>query len=147
MEDAMSWAFLIPLLVVPQSAAADSDATKEIQKVINDQAIAWNKGDLEGFMAGYWKSDELTFFSGKDKTKGWKATLERYRKRYQGKDKEMGKVTFTELQVEVIGDDRAWVRGHWRVVTKKETLQGLFTLIFKKTADGWRIIHDHTSSG
>jgi beta-aspartyl-peptidase (threonine type) len=127
---------------------ADVDATKKaIQKVIDNQAAAWNKGDLEGFMAGYWKSDDLTFFSGKDKTKGWKATLERYRKRYQAKDKEMGKLTFSELQVEPLGTDGAWVRGSWKVVTKKETLQGLFTLIFKKTADGWRIVHDHTSSG
>jgi beta-aspartyl-peptidase (threonine type) len=140
---------LICSALAPMSGAepADSDATKAIQKVINDQATAWNKGDLEGFMAGYWKSDDLTFFSGKDKTKGWNATLENYRKRYQGKDKEMGKVTFSELQVELMGTNSAWVRGRWKVVTKKQTLQGLFTLIFKKTTAGWRIIHDHTSSG
>jgi beta-aspartyl-peptidase (threonine type) len=118
-----------------------------IQKVIDDQAAAWNLGDLEGFMTGYWKSDDLSFFSGKDHTQGWKATLERYRKRYQAEGKEMGKVVFTEVQIEPLGADSAFVRGRWQVITKKETLQGLFTLIVKKTADGWRIVHDHTSGG
>ena len=97
-------------------------------------------------MAGYWKSDDLTFFSGKDQTKGWKATLERYRKRYQADGKEMGKLAFRDLQIEVLGPDSAYVRGRWQLEMKKEKLGGLFTLIFKKTPDGWRIVHDHTSS-
>jgi ketosteroid isomerase-like protein len=126
----------------------DADAEKKaIQKVLDDQVAAWNKGDLEGFMAGYWKSDELSFFSGKDKTLGWRATLERYRKRYQAEGKEMGKLTFSELQIDLLGSDAAYVRARWQVVMKKETLQGLFTVIFKKTADGWRVVHDHTSQG
>ena len=120
---------------------------KAIRKVLDDQVAAWNKGDLEGFMAGYWKSDELTFFSGKEVTKGWNATLERYKKRYQSEGKEMGKLTFSELSIDVLGPEAAVVRGRWKVVTSKETLQGLFTLIFKKTADGWKIVHDHTSAG
>src|SRR5262245_59856048 len=62
---------------------AETLGKKAITKVLDDQVVAWNKGDLEGFMAGYWKSDDLTFFSGKDVTKGWDATLERYKKRYQ----------------------------------------------------------------
>jgi beta-aspartyl-peptidase (threonine type) len=122
-------------------------AVKAIRKVIADQAAAWNKGDLEGFMAGYWKSDELTFFTGKDPTKGWNATLERYRKRYQGKGKEMGKLTFSDLRVDLLGFEGALVRGRWRVVQTEATLQGLFTVIFRKTPDGWKIVHDHTSGG
>jgi beta-aspartyl-peptidase (threonine type) len=131
-----------------QIAASDNEvAKKAVQKVVDDQAAAWNKGDLEGFMAGYWKSDELTFFSGKDITKGWNATLERYKKRYQSEGKEMGKLTFSDLKIEVLGPESAVVRGRFRLVTSKETPQGLFTLLFKKTADGWKIVHDHTSSG
>src|SRR5215831_5140393 len=122
-------------------------AKAPVQKVLDDQVAAWNKGDLEGFMAGYWKSDELTFFSGKDVTKGWNATLERYKKRYQAEGKEMGKLTFSELKIEMLGEEGALVRGRWKVVTSKETLQGLFTVIFKKTSDGWKIVHDHTSAG
>jgi beta-aspartyl-peptidase (threonine type) len=124
-----------------------SAVQKAIQKVLDDQVAAWNKGDLESFMAGYWKSDELTFFSGKEVTKGWRATLERYKKRYQADGKEMGKLTFSELQIDPLGPKGAAVRGRWKVVTSKETLEGLFTLIFEKTADGWKIVHDHTSAG
>lgn len=138
------------LLVIGEILAADtnSDASrKAIRKVLDDQASAWNKGDLEGFMAGYWKSDALSFFSGKDRTQGWKATLERYRKRYQAEGKEMGQLTFSELEIDLLGPEGALVRGRWQVVTKKETLQGLFTLVVRKTPDGWRIVHDHTSAG
>jgi beta-aspartyl-peptidase (threonine type) len=127
---------------------SQADAARQaIQKVLADQVAAWNRGDLEGFMAGYWKSDELSFFSGKDKTLGWKATLERYRKRYQAEGKEMGKLTFSELQIDLLGPDAAYVRGRWKVEMKNEAPQGLFTVIFKKTPDGWRIVHDHTSTG
>ena len=137
------------VLVFTHSLRGDEQVLhkKAVQKVLDDQVAAWNKGDLEGFMAGYWKSDELTFFSGKDVTKGWDATLERYKKRYQAEGKEMGKLTFSELKIEMLGDDSAFVRGRFKLVTSKETPQGLFTLIFKKTADGWKIVHDHTSAG
>jgi len=127
---------------------APAEAAKEaIQKVLTVQAAAWNRGDLDGFMAGYWRSPELSFFSGKDRTRGWDATLERYRKRYQSEGRDMGKVTFSDIDIEVLGPDSAWVRGRWQVVTSKETVGGLFTLIFKKLPEGWRIVHDHTSSG
>jgi beta-aspartyl-peptidase (threonine type) len=138
------------LALAPAVARSDEpkdDAAKKITQVLEMQAAAWNKGDLKGFMAGYWKSPDLTFFSGKDKTRGWQATLERYEKRYQAEGKEMGKLTFSDLDIDVLGPDSAVVRGHWKVVTSKETLGGLFTLIFKKMPEGWRIVHDHTSAG
>jgi uncharacterized protein (TIGR02246 family) len=117
-----------------------------IQRVIDDQAKAWNKGDLPGFMKGYLESEDLTFFSGDKKTKGWKATLERYQKRYQADGKDMGKLSFEELSIELLGDDHALVRGRYRLQLKSETPTGIFTLILRKTPAGWRIIHDHTSS-
>jgi len=126
--------------------ASKSDAKKAIQKVLDDQVVAWNKGDLEGFMQGYWQSPELSFFSGGNKTAGWQATLERYRKKYQGEDKEMGKLAFRELSIEVLGADHAVVKGRWQLKLKNETVGGLFTLICRKLKDGWRIVHDHTSS-
>jgi beta-aspartyl-peptidase (threonine type) len=139
------------LLVTGVPGAAElpeaAPVKKEIVRVLNGQVLAWNKGDLEGFMQGYWKSPDLTFFSGKEITKGWQATLERYRKRYQAEGKEMGKLTFSDLEIEVVGPDSAFVRGRWKVVTSKETLGGLFTLLFKKRPEGWRIVHDHTSAG
>src|SRR5262249_30083252 len=128
---------LLTAFSVADPRFAEGDEPKQaIEKVLNDQVAAWNKGDLEAFMASYWKSDALTFFSGKDVTKGWNATLERYKKRYQAEGKEMGKLTFSELQIDPTNAESAFVRGRWKVVTSKETLQGLFTLIFKKTADG-----------
>jgi beta-aspartyl-peptidase (threonine type) len=125
-----------------QSAAAK----KAIRKVLDRQVAAWNKGDLEAFMTGYWKSADLMFFSGKDKTRGWEATLKRYRKKYQSEGRKMGKLTFSELEIEVLGPASAWARGRWKVVLDKETPSGLFTLILKKMPEGWRIVHDHTSA-
>jgi beta-aspartyl-peptidase (threonine type) len=119
---------------------------KAVRQVVNDQQTAWNKGDLEGFMAGYWKSPELTFYSGKDKTRGWQATMERYVKKYRADGKEMGKLTFSELEVEVLGSDAALVRGRWQLELSKDKPGGLFTLLFKRLPEGWRIVHDHTSN-
>jgi beta-aspartyl-peptidase (threonine type) len=143
----VAWLFILFHGGILAQQGETETAKKAIQKILEDQAEAWNKADLEGFMAGYWKSDDLSFFSGKDKTLGWKATLERYRKRYQSEGREMGKLTFSELQIEPLGPDAAWVRGRWKLKMKKEMPHGLFTLIFKKTADGWKIVHDHTSAG
>jgi ketosteroid isomerase-like protein len=120
---------------------------KAVREVLDAQVAAWNKGDLKGFMAGYWKSEKLTFFSGDKIEHGWQATYERYQKRYQAEGREMGKLSFSELDIEMLGDDTAWVRGRWKLATSKDTPAGLFTLIFKKLPEGWRIVHDHTSAG
>jgi beta-aspartyl-peptidase (threonine type) len=126
-------------------AQEGDEAKKAIRKVLDDQAGAWNKGDLPGFMDGYWKSEDLRFFSGANVTSGWQATLDRYRKKYQADGKKMGQLTFSELEIELLGPDAALVRGRWQVVIGEEKLGGLFTLICKKLAPGWRIVHDHTS--
>jgi beta-aspartyl-peptidase (threonine type) len=140
--------FLPLILTLGCLAPAESPeetARKAIQEVLDDQATAWNKGDLEGFMKGYWKSDKLTFFSGNERTSGWQATLERYQKKYQGEGKEMGKLTFRDVEIELLGPDAAVVRGRFQLVRSKDKPTGLFTLIMKKVPEGWRIIHDHTS--
>jgi len=123
-------------------APAPEDAIKQ---VLDDQVAAWNKGDLDGFMKGYWKSPDLTFFSGNNKKQGWLATKDRYVKDYKSEGKEMGQLSFTDLQIEMLGADNAFVRGRFQLVMEKDKPTGLFTLIFKRTTDGWRIIHDHTS--
>jgi beta-aspartyl-peptidase (threonine type) len=133
---------------VPRDAKAPREGDEQraaVQLVLESQVKAWNRGDLEGFMAGYWKDDGLTFFSGKDPTKGWQATLERYRKKYQADGKEMGQLSFSDLDIHSSGERTAWVRGRWKLMTSKETFGGLFTLIVEKKTDGWRIVHDHTS--
>jgi ketosteroid isomerase-like protein len=127
----------------PEPPPTDQDA---VRQVLLDQQAAWNRGDLEAFMAGYWHSPELTFFSGGSERHGWDDTLARYRQRYQGEGREMGRLTFDDLRVDPVAPDAAYVRGRWQVVTSKETLGGLFTLVFRKFPEGWRIVHDHTSS-
>lgn len=128
---------------LPGQVPSDKDT---VQKVLDDQVVAWNKGDIEGFMAGYWKSPELSFFSGNTKTTSWQATLDRYKKKYQGEGKEMGKLAFQEIAVVLIGTEHALVKGRWQLTLTNEKVGGLFTLLLKKQPDGWRIIHDHTSN-
>jgi ketosteroid isomerase-like protein len=140
---------LVVLLIAPPALAKepkdpDSDA---VIKVLTDQQDAWNRADLKGFMEGYWNSPELSFYSSRNKTKGWKETYERYQKRYQAEGREMGKLTFSELGAERLSESKFLVRGRWKVDLKAETLDGLFTLIVAKKPEGWRIVHDHTSAG
>jgi beta-aspartyl-peptidase (threonine type) len=136
----------VPLIVLLLATAEQPDAARAIRQVLDEQVSAWNKGDLPGFMAGYWQSPDLSFFSGKERTRGWQATLDRYRKKYQAEGREMGKLSFREIEVEMLTTDHALVKGRWELVLKKETHGGLFTLIMKKLTPGWRIVHDHTSS-
>ena len=136
-------AIILSLVLAGAAAAGEPEA---IRKVLDDQVKAWNRGDLESFMAGYWKSEKLTFFSGNQRTAGWQATLDRYRKRYQADGKDMGKLAFADLAVEMLGRDAALVRGRFRLQIGNETSTGLFTLILRRLPDGWRIVHDHTSS-
>jgi ketosteroid isomerase-like protein len=117
-----------------------------IRNVLHSQVDAWNRQDLEGFMAGYWNSPSLTFFSGATETHGWQETLERYRKRYQAPGTEMGKLEFSDLQVELLGPSSAFVRGKFRLtLSNGKQPHGLFTLVFRQFPEGWRIIHDHSS--
>jgi beta-aspartyl-peptidase (threonine type) len=117
-----------------------------IRKVIADQQAAWNRQDLEGFMAGYWNSPELTFFSGAHESRGWQAALDRYKKNYQGAGHEMGKLEFANLQIELLGTDAAFVRGEFHLtMSDGKTPHGLFTLVFRKFPQGWKIVHDHSA--
>ena len=117
-----------------------------IRKVIEDQHAAWNRQDLEGFMAGYWNSHELTFFSGAHESKGWQAALDRYKKNYQGEGREMGKLEFANLRIEMLGPEAAFVRGEFHLtMSDGKTPHGLFTLVFRKFPEGWKIVHDHSA--
>ncbi len=117
-----------------------------VKQVLRAQQEAWNRHDLDAFMAGYWNSPELTFFSGAKGRHGWQETVDRYKATYQSPGHEMGKLEFSELRIEALGADAAFVRGEWHLtMTDGKTPHGLFTLVFRKFADGWKIVHDHTS--
>ena len=137
------------LLCAVSAPAQNLYSTTEpaVRQVLQRQQEAWNHHDLESFMSGYWNSPELTFFSGAKISSGWQATIERYRKTYQSQGREMGKLEFSDLNIEVLAPDAAFVRGAWHLtMSDGKTPHGLFTLIFRKFPDGWKIIHDHTSA-
>lgn len=132
-------------------AASDANVANhmaaDIERVLRTQQDAWNRHDLDAFMEGYWKSPDLTFFSGTKESKGWQATIDRYRATYQSAGKEMGKLEFSELRIEPLGPEGAFVRGVWQLtMSDGKTPHGRFTLIFRKFPDGWKIVHDHTSA-
>src|SRR5262245_43788578 len=108
----MSWTTLMPLNLEPTDVAT---AQAEIQQLLDGQTAAWNRGDLEGFMTGYWRSPELTLSSGKDCFRGWQSTLERYQHRYQGDARLMGQLNLGELEIEILGPQSALVRGRWHM--------------------------------
>ena len=131
--------------LVPNAYAADSESA--IKHVLTAQQEAWNRRDLDGFMSGYWNSPDLTFFSGAKETRGWQATLERYRATYNSPGHAMGKLDFSDLRIEMLGPEGAFVRGAWHLTMPEgKNPGGKFTLIFRKFGDGWKIIHDHTSA-
>lgn len=142
------WLCVVALLALSLCVQAQTTiADAAVRKVLDDQVAAWNAGKLEAFMVGYWKSPDLTFVSGGRKLNGWDATLERYRKTYQAEGKEMGKLAFLDLDVQQLGPASAFVRGQFQLkLSDGKELGGRFTLVFRKFKDGWKIIHDHTSS-
>lgn len=137
-------AVLIPCVGQASGPANDEAA---IGRVLHTQQDAWNRHDLDAFMQGYWNSPELTFFSGAAERRGWHATLDRYRATYTSPGHEMGKLDFSNLRIETLGKDAAFVRGEWHLtMSDGKTPHGLFTLVFRRFADGWKIVHDHTSA-
>jgi uncharacterized protein (TIGR02246 family) len=117
---------------------------KEIRALLSAQQKAWNDGDIEGFMEYYWKSDSLRFMTKEKVTKGWNATLKRYKQGYPDKAS-MGQLDFDILSVEILGAEYALVTGKWTVVAFNEKQSGHFNLLLRKLNGKWRIVLDHTS--
>jgi ketosteroid isomerase-like protein len=135
------------LFAAPTPLQSSGNAKAAVEQVLHIQQDAWNRHDLDAFMAGYWNSPDLTFFSGAKETAGWQATLDRYRATYASPGHEMGKLDFSDLRIEMLGPEAAFVRGAWQLtLSDGKTPHGRFTLVFRKFPDGWKIIHDHTSA-
>jgi ketosteroid isomerase-like protein len=138
---------VVPAQAADSSPRSATSAEQAIRGVLDGQVAAWNRGDLDGFMQGYWRSPDLTFYSGGTVSTGWDAARARYQRRYQGKGREMGTLDFSKLEIHSLGSNDAWVGGRWHLKMRNgKDLGGLFTLIFKKQLEGWRIVHDHPSS-
>ena len=117
---------------------------KEIQGVIAAQQSAWNRGDLDGFMAGYWQSDSLSFVGSKGVMYGWQATLDNYKKSYPSPEI-MGKLNFTLLQIKPIAKHTVYVVGKWQLTRSVGDVGGHFTLVWQKIKGKWVIVSDHSS--
>jgi ketosteroid isomerase-like protein len=133
------------LMAATCCARADS-AEQSIRRVLTDQAQAWNRGDIDGYMTGYDNSPETTFI-GKTVQHGYQDVLRNYHERYPEREN-MGTLTFTDLTVKLLGGDYASVTGRFhlqRTAAGGGDTSGVFSLLFQRTRMGWKIVLDHTS--
>ena len=134
------------------SSAGSADETTHrqadrsaIRAVLDAQQQAWNRGDVDAFLTGYWHSPDLTFSGSNGISRGWDAVLARYKKNYPDRSA-MGTLDFSNLEFRFLGPDAALVLGHWHLKREKDELGGIFSLVWQRFPEGWRIIHDHTSA-
>jgi len=120
-------------------------AENAIRAVLTAQVAAWNRGDVDSFMTSYWKSEKTEFVGSSGIFRGWQAVLERYQKTYPDRSA-MGTVTFTDLEVTMLSSSAALVVGKYHLVRESDHPEGVFTLVFRKFPEGWRIINDHTTA-
>ncbi len=124
------------------SHVADRAALDEL---LSTQQAAWNRGDIDAFMQGYAKTDDIIFTSGGKIRRGFTETLEKYRKAYVAKGV-MGHLEFEVLEVRWLGADAAILLGRYTLTETPKAGSGLFTLIFERFPEGWKCVHDHTSA-
>lgn len=146
---------LLMLIALVVKAGTGNDSS-EIKKVMDAQETAWNNGDLDGFMAGYWRSDKVKFVSKNGVTYGWQKVYDNYKKSYPDKAA-MGNLKFEIISIESLDDEnfhavsfgkknKAYmVTGKWETSNTSKAANGFFTLIFKKINGNWVIVADHTS--
>jgi ketosteroid isomerase-like protein len=135
----------IPVALAPRVNAPPENADQRaIIAVMNEQQEAWNRGDVAGFMKGYWTSPQLTFAGATSFYRGWEPVLNRYKRDYPNQAA-MGQLNFSELEIRTLGPDAALVLGKWHLTRAAGDAGGIFTLVFQRFPEGWRIIHDHTT--
>ncbi|MDQ8004615.1 MAG: DUF4440 domain-containing protein [Pedobacter sp.] len=134
------------LLVVLSTTAMAQNAQDRaaILKVLENQRQGWNKGDMDDYMQGYWKSDSLLFVGKNGPTYGWQKTLDNYKKGYPDKSA-MGFLTFGIKKVEFLAKDKAFVLGSWNLKREKDEPKGYFTLLLRKIDGEWKVVVDHSS--
>lgn len=142
-------AMALLLLSLPGFSAAESPPEDRIVAEITEIILAgvegWNQGDIEEFMGQYWQSDDLRFASGGTVSFGWRTVLDRYENRYPDRQA-MGHLVFSDLDVRLLGAEAALAFGRWTLEREGDAPTGLFTLVLRRLPEGWRIVHDHTSS-
>lgn len=160
--EAIAFAFLLVTPITVWATTQDSEPPDEpmsiegpqignteieaaIRAVLDAQRDAWNRGDLEGYIDGYDRSPHTEFVGGDTITRGWQTVLDRYKKNYNSREK-MGVLTFSDVEITMLSKDAALVLGRWHLKRANDEPHGTFTLLFRKTKAGWKIVHDHTSS-
>ena len=131
--------------LVAQTAGQRDGDRAAIQEVLRAQQAAWNRGDVDAFLVGYWHSPELTFSGSSGVSRGWDGVRARYKKNYPDRAA-MGQLDFSELEFRFLGPDTALVLGRWHLKREKDEIGGMFSLVWQRFPDGWKIIHDHTSA-
>ena len=140
---------MLCLILILFFAAMDyawGGAQEEIRMMLEEQDAAWNRGDLDGFMKPYDNTSELVFIGSQGPVRSSKTMKEGYEARYKTGKSDFGKLTFSQLEIEELGPDLARAWGKWLVEQDQKKLSGWFSLILRKKPEGWRIIHDHSSS-
>jgi hypothetical protein len=143
-SDSMYKFFILFGILFLTACVDREDIQYDIRNVMFKQQEAWNKGDLKGFMQGYWKSDSLRFLGKDGVTQGWEASLKRYENAYPTPEK-MGRLKFENLRIEVLSSEEAYVDGRWNLYRSLDTLSGHFTLLWKRVDGQWVIVSDHSS--
>jgi ketosteroid isomerase-like protein len=136
--------YFVILCFVSTNIFAQSKDESAIRDILAKQSIAWNQGNIEGFMKGYWENDSLMFIGKKGLTYGWQNTLNNYRKNYPDA-KAMGQLTFTLLMLKPLSNEYETVIGKWHLERTDDNLEGHFTLLFRKINGKWLIVMDHSS--
>jgi beta-aspartyl-peptidase (threonine type) len=119
---------------------------QSLQALIDNQQDAWNRGDLAGYMDGYARTPQLVFTSGNRIRRGWDETMAAYQKRYGGNSAGMGHLAMDVIEVQPVGSDGAVLLGRWRLTETPQAGGGVFSVVAERRPEGWRIVHDHTSS-
>jgi ketosteroid isomerase-like protein len=133
-----------PLSAAPPDKSA-SEQEVQIRDLLDNQIAAWNRGDLRAFMFGYWDSDKLEFIGAGGIVRGWKQVLQRYQSAYPDVAS-MGRLSFTNLEVNLVCPESAYVVGEYQLWRANDVRSGVFTLELKKSFDGWKIVVDHSTS-
>ena len=122
-----------------------TSAEQDVRSVLEKQVAEWNAGNLAGFMETYARNDSTRFASGGDVLFGWRTVFDRYRRKYGDKET-MGTLRMSDIDVQALGPDSALAFGRWHLKRQGGDSSGLYTLVLRKTREGWRIVHDHTSA-
>jgi len=141
-------ALVAGIVRAPKLSAASDERENDraaITKILEPQQNNWNRGNVNAFLEGYWRSPDLTFSGSGGIVRGWDGVLARYKKNYPDRAA-MGQLDFSGLEFHFLGNDAALVLGHWHLARARGDIGGVFSLVWQRFPEGWRIIHDHTST-